>query len=70
MYRPMQQNLNKIQKHQQKLDNFKANPTVRPGMENLPIGVIKRQQGARIKHLETEINTFKNNIAKIKSGEL
>ena len=57
-----------IQKHQKKIDDFKANPTVRPGMENLPKDVIKRQQQARVKHLETEINTFKNNIDKIKSG--
>ncbi len=59
-----------IEKHQQKLDAFKANPTVRPGMENLPENVIKQQQQARIRHLETEINTFKNNIEKIKNGGL
>ena len=59
-----------IQKHQQKLGDFKANPTVRPGMEKLPKDVIKRQQDARVKHLEIEINTFKNNIEKIKNGEL
>ena len=35
-------------------------------MENLPPEVVKAQQAARIKHLETEIRTFKNNINKIK----
>lgn len=59
-----------IQRHQQKLDNFKVNPTVRPGMENLPKDLIRQQQNARIKHLETEINTFRNNIEKIRNGEL
>ena len=59
-----------IQKHQQKPDDFKTNPTVKPGMENLPKDVIKKQQQARIKHLEMEINTFKKNIEKIKNGEL
>ncbi|NJA04226.1 hypothetical protein HC024_00505 [Methylococcaceae bacterium WWC4] len=59
-----------IQKHQQKLDDFKANPTVRPGMEDLPKEIIKQQQEERIRHLETEINTFNKNIEKIKNGEL
>lgn len=59
-----------IQKHQKKLDEFKANPTVRPGMENLPKEIIRKQQQMRIKHLETEIKTFKKNIKKIKKGNL
>ncbi|MEM9152030.1 MAG: hypothetical protein AAGB19_16460 [Cyanobacteria bacterium P01_F01_bin.3] len=59
-----------IEQHQAKLDDFKRNPTVRPGMENLPADVIKKQQQARIRHLETEIGTFKNNIQKIRNGEL
>lgn len=58
-----------IAKHEQKLQDFKNNPTVRPGMENLPSEVIQKQQQSRIQHLETEINTFKNNIDKIKRGK-
>jgi hypothetical protein len=34
-------------------------------MENLPKDVIRMQHEARIKHLETEIQTFKNNIQKV-----
>ena len=43
---------------------------MRPGMEKLPKDVIQKQQQRRINHLETEINTFKNNIDKIKRGEI
>ena len=35
-----------IEKHQQKIADFKNNPTVRPGMESQPEEVIKAQQGA------------------------
>lgn len=59
-----------IAKHEKKIQDFKDNPTVRPGMENLPKEVIQKQQQRRIQHLETEINTFKNNIDKIKRGEI
>ncbi|MGI9281762.1 MAG: ankyrin repeat domain-containing protein, partial [Endozoicomonas sp.] len=59
-----------IENHEQKLKEFINNPTIRPGMENLPKNVIREQQKRRIEHLETEINTFKNNINKIKNGEL
>ncbi|MEJ2612813.1 MAG: hypothetical protein P8179_22820 [Candidatus Thiodiazotropha sp.] len=38
-------------------------------MENLPKEVVQKQQQRRIQHLETEINTFKNNIDKINRGE-
>jgi RHS repeat-associated protein len=61
---------NRILEHEQKLAEFKANPTVRPGMENLPKELIRKQQARRIELLETEIQKFKNNIEKIKSGEL
>ena len=57
-----------IAAHEQKLAEFKANPTVRPGMEKLPREVIERQQQIRIQHLEREIQTFKNNIEKLRSG--
>ena len=43
---------------------------VRPGMENLPEEVTQQQQQRRIQHLETEIQTFKENIEKVKRGEL
>ncbi len=58
-----------IQIHSKKLDDFIANPTIRPGMRHLPKKVIMRQQQVRIKHLKNEINTFKKNIKKIKNGK-
>jgi hypothetical protein len=58
----------RIAEHEQKLAEFKANPTVRPGMEGQPQEVIQRQQAVRIQHLETEIRTFRANIDKITSG--
>lgn len=39
-------------------------------MEHLPKEVIEKQQQRRIQHLETEIKTFKENIDKIRRGEL
>ncbi|WP_421522855.1 hemagglutinin repeat-containing protein [Neisseria yangbaofengii] len=55
--------LNKrIQEHKEKLDEFKKNPTVRPGMENLPKDVIKAAQERRILHLEREIKAFQARI--------
>ena len=39
-------------------------------MENLPEETIKAQQAARIRHIETEIRAFQNNIQKILRGEL
>jgi TolA-binding protein len=59
----------RIAEHEGKLAEFKANPTVRPGMEKLPAEVIKKQQQARIQHLETEIRTFQDNIEKLKKGD-
>jgi hypothetical protein len=38
-------------------------------MENQPAEVIKAAQESRIKHLETEIKTFKANIEKLKAGQ-
>jgi hypothetical protein len=61
---------NRIAEHETKLANFKANPTVRPGMENLPEEIIKKQQQARIQHLENELQTFRNNIEKLRQGGL
>lgn len=58
-----------IEKHEVKIDAFKNNPTIRPGMENLPKDVIQRQQQSRIDGLTKEIDTFKNNIQKILNGE-
>jgi hypothetical protein len=59
-----------IAQHTQKLTEFKANPTVRPGMENLSPELILKQQQARILHLETEIKTFQENIQKITQGKM
>ena len=58
-----------IAEHRAKLEEFRSNPTVRPGMENLPEEVIRAQQARRIQHLETEIRTFQNNIQKILDGQ-
>ncbi|MCA8920944.1 MAG: pre-toxin TG domain-containing protein [Planctomycetes bacterium] len=60
----------RIAEHEKKLKEFIENPTVRPGMESQPPSVIRRQQEARIKHLKTEIETLKENMEKIKRGEL
>ncbi|CDG86107.1 putative uncharacterized protein [Janthinobacterium agaricidamnosum NBRC 102515 = DSM 9628] len=58
-----------IEKHEQKLADFKNNPSVRPGMEDQPKEVIEAQRATRIRHLETEIRTFQNNIDKIRGGQ-
>ncbi len=55
----------RIEEHQQKIENFKNNPTVRPGMENLSPEAIQAQQASRLRHFDKEIQTFKNNIDKI-----
>ncbi len=59
----------RIREHEKKINDFKENPTVRPGMENLPKDLIRQQQQSRINHLETEIRTFRNNIEKIRFGK-
>jgi hypothetical protein len=57
----------RIDEHQRKLQDFKDNPTVRPGMEKLPQEVVARQHQRRIKHLEQEIKAFRGNIEKLKN---
>ena len=42
-------------KHEQKVADFIANPTVRPGMENLPKAQIEAQQAQRINDIRVEI---------------
>jgi RHS repeat-associated protein len=59
----------RVVEHEKKLADFKANPTVRPGMEGQPESVIKAAQESRIRHLEKEIQTFKENIEKLKGGQ-
>lgn len=61
---------NQIEKHRNKIEDFKSNPTVRPGMEKLPQELILQQQRRRVQHLENEIRTFLNNIQKIIRGEI
>ncbi|MDR1008280.1 MAG: hypothetical protein LBL65_06985 [Campylobacteraceae bacterium] len=56
-----------IAEHEKKIIDFKTNPTIRSDMENLSPDIIRAQQVKRIEHLEKEIQTFKNNINKIKS---
>lgn len=58
-----------IAQHEEKLANSKANPTVRPGMEGQPKEVIEAAQRSRIRHLEMEIQTFRENINKLLGGE-
>ncbi|VEJ49049.1 VENN motif pre-toxin domain-containing protein [Neisseria weaveri] len=59
--------LNKrIREHQEKIDKFRKNPTIRPGMENLPKDVIKAAQERRILHLEREIKAFQTRIDVLK----
>jgi hypothetical protein len=59
----------RIAEHEKKLADFKANPTVRPGMEGQPKEVIEAAQQSRIRHLEKEIQTLKENIEKLRRGE-
>jgi RHS repeat-associated protein len=56
----------RIEEHVKKLDEFRNNPTVRPGMEGMSEEAIKAQQAARVTHLEKEIKTFRENIEKLK----
>jgi RHS repeat-associated protein len=56
----------RIIEHEQKLADFKSNPTVRPGMEGQPKEVIEAAQEARIRHLEREIEAFRKNIEDLK----
>jgi hypothetical protein len=58
----------KIAEHEKKLEDFKKSPTVRPGMDHMPKDVIEKAQQRRIRHLEAEIQTFKDNIEKILNG--
>ena len=51
------------------MNEFKNNPTVRPGMEGQPKDVIANAQQSRIAHFEREIKTFKNNIQKLINGK-
>lgn len=62
-----------IATHTQKLKAYKANPyrfDNKGLLKNAPNDAVRKKiiQG-RIKHLEQEINTFKNNILKILNGK-
>jgi hypothetical protein len=48
--------------------NFKANPTPRPGTEGLSKEIQQQSIDGRIRHLEKEIGTFRNNIEKLRGG--
>jgi RHS repeat-associated protein len=54
-----------IKEHEQKIKDFKENPTVRPGMEHLPQEIIEAQWQRRILHLEREIKAFQGKIERI-----
>ena len=57
-----------VAQHEKKLQVFRNNPTIRPGMENLSREIVEKQQRRRIQHLETEIKAFRDNIEKIIGG--
>ena len=54
-----------IEKHKQKLEEFRKNPTVKDEMKDMPEEAIKRQQERRIEILEKEIKKFEKEIEKI-----
>ena len=58
-----------IEEHLQKIKDFVANPTVRPGMEGQSLETIAEQQINRIEGLLGEIEGFKNNIIKSLPGK-
>lgn len=53
-----------IDAHEKKLEEFCAQPTVRPGMEQMPLDRIQSQQEARIRRLQREIRRFEEEIAR------
>jgi RHS repeat-associated protein len=57
----------RIEEHEAKIAEFRKNPTVKPGMEKMSKEAIKKQQEKRIAHLEGEVNTFKQNIQKLRN---
>jgi hypothetical protein len=59
----------RIVEHEQKLAEFKANPTVRPGMEGQPKEIVEAAQQSRIRPLEKEIQTFRENIERLTRGD-
>lgn len=59
----------RIAEHEKKLADFNENPTVRPGMEGQSESTIKKAQESRVRHLEKEIQTFRENIEKLKGGQ-
>ncbi|GMV31992.1 MAG: hypothetical protein AMXMBFR59_41170 [Rhodanobacteraceae bacterium] len=58
----------RIAEHEEKLAKFRASPTIRPGMEGQSMEKIQAAQQSRIRHLEKEIQTFKENIEKLRNG--
>lgn len=61
--------LKRIAEHEQKLAEFRRNPTIRPGMGAQSDEAIAQAQQRRMRHLELEIETFRRNIEKLKGGE-
>ncbi|MBO9501195.1 RHS repeat-associated core domain-containing protein [Brevundimonas sp. A19_0] len=49
--------------HLRRADEFRRNPTVRPGMEGQPRAAIERQQRERVQHLEGEAAEFQRQAA-------
>ncbi|MEO0461381.1 MAG: RHS repeat-associated core domain-containing protein, partial [Myxococcota bacterium] len=58
----------RIKEHLDKIEAFKKDPTVRPGMEDQPDEVIREQQRRRVEKLEREVQKFRDNIEKIRTG--
>jgi RHS repeat-associated protein len=55
----------RIKEHQEKLCAFKANPGIRPGMENQTPELINKANAGRVQKLELEIKKFEKEIEKI-----
>ena len=58
----------RIAEHERKLADFKASPTPRPGTQGLSKEIQQQSIDGRIRHLEKEIETFRNNIEKLRGG--
>jgi hypothetical protein len=59
----------RIAEHEAKLADFKANPTPRPGTENLSKEIQQKSIDGRITKLENEIQTFRDNIQKLRKKD-
>jgi hypothetical protein len=59
-----------IQEHEDKIKNFRENPTIRPGTEKMSDEIKQKTIDGRVGKLQKEIEKFKDYIKKVKSGDL